>query len=142
MIVWVNARFQAWGQWVQMDRGMGSKGMSASWGTVGGSNFKQAIIPVKDLECSRTHDWVRSLEKEKQLLLFEMYCTPRTSREHAAQLKMSLRTLYGRLHELMVQYAARGRDRAGQVTTSTEGLAAWMGELQALYGGATKSFGE
>jgi hypothetical protein len=92
MIAWVNTRFQAWGQWVQMDRGMGSKGMSASWGTVGGGNFKQAIIPVKDLECSRTHDWVRGLEKEKQLLLFEMYCTPRTSREHAAQLQMSLRT--------------------------------------------------
>lgn len=105
MIVWVDQRFSAWGTWVQMGRGLGSKGLSASWDGVGGGSARTTFVPIKDLECSRTDDWVRSLEKDQQMMLLQVYCTPATTRDHARILKISLRTLYARLHSIQAVYA-------------------------------------
>ena len=105
MIVWVDQRFSAWGTWVQMGHGLGSKGLSASWDGVGGGSARTAFVPVKDIECSRCDDWVRTLEKDQQMMLLQVYCTPSTSREHARILKVSLRTLYARLHSVQAAYA-------------------------------------
>lgn len=105
MIHWVDQRLRAWGVWVQQDCGQGSAGLASSWGQPGGSSFRAAVVPVRNLACSRTDDWVKARGQEDQLLLLEHYCTPRTSVEQAARLKMSLRTLYRRLHELHTQFA-------------------------------------
>lgn len=106
MITWVNQKLTAWGVWVQLDRGQGSKGMSANWGEPGGGGHHAGSVPIRNLEASRTHDWVRSLPMPDQLILVEHYCTPRSAIAQAAKLRMSLRTLYRRLHELHCQYAA------------------------------------
>ena len=105
MITWVNQKLTAWGVWVQLDRGQGSKGMSANWGEPGGGGYHAGSVPIRNLEASRTHDWVRSLPMADQLILVEHYCTPRSAIAQAAKLRMSLRTLYRRLHELHCQYA-------------------------------------
>ena len=108
MISWVDHKFTAWGRWVQMGRGMGSKGLSAAWGTVGGgSKIAASFVPDISIECSRTDDWVRTLEPSEQVILAQVYCTPQTSREHAVALKLSLRTLYARLHSLQMAYTRR-----------------------------------
>jgi hypothetical protein len=112
MIHWVDQHLSRWGQWVQMGHGRGSAGMSASWDSVGRSNVSQAIIPIKDIELSRTHDWVRSLVDQDQRLLFHVYCTPATSREIASTIGISLRTLYTRLHLVQSEYARGREDRA------------------------------
>jgi hypothetical protein len=107
MIHWVDARLRAWGQWVQMGRGMGSRGLSAKWDGVGGGGQAGAMIPVQDLEASRTDDWVRTRQQQEQALLLQVYCTPSTARESAAALRVSLRTMYSRLHLVQVAYASR-----------------------------------
>lgn len=107
MIVWVDQRFSAWGRWKQMGHGLGSKGLSANWGAIGGGSSPGAFVPVKDIECSRTDDWVRTLERDQQAIMLQVYCTPHSSREHARLLKCSLRTLYARLHSLQVAYTRR-----------------------------------
>lgn len=112
MIHWVDQHLSRWGQWVQLGRGRGSAGLSASWDSVGRGNVSQAIIPVKDIEMSRTHDWVLTLTDDKQHLLLHVYCTPATSREVAAKLSISLRTLYTRLHLVQTEYARGREDRA------------------------------
>jgi hypothetical protein len=111
MIFWVDLRFCQWGRWVQMGRGLGSKGLSAAWGTVGGGNAKTSFVPIKSLEDSRTDDWVRAQEPQAQAILLQVYCTPATSIENARVLKMSLRTLYARLHTLQVAYTQRNAVR-------------------------------
>lgn len=105
MITWVDRKFVAWGTWVQMDRGQGSKGLTANWGEPGGGGHHAPSVPIRNLEASRTHDWVRTLPMADQLILVEHYCTPRSAVAQAAKLRMSLRTLYRRLHELHAQYA-------------------------------------
>lgn len=112
MIHWVDQHLSRWGQWVQLGRGRGSAGLSASWDSVGRGNVSQAIIPVKDIEMSRTHDWVASLAAGEQRLLFQVYCTPATARENAIKLNISLRTLYTRLHSVQAEYARGREDRA------------------------------
>lgn len=112
MILWVDQHLHKWGQWVQLGRGRGSAGMSASWDSVGRSNVSQAIIPIKDIELSRTHDWVVSLIEVDQRLLYQVYCTPDSARENAAKLAISLRTLYARLHTVQAEYARGKEDRA------------------------------
>ena len=107
MIQWVDARFTRWGGWVQMDHGLGSRGLSASWGSVGRSNVREAFIPITSIEDSRIDDWVRSLSTQDQAILFEVYCTSHTSMQHARILKMSTRTLYARLHSLQASYTRR-----------------------------------
>lgn len=107
MITWVAAKFDRWGEWVQMDRGMGSKGLSASWGNVGGGSAKGSFVPIKNLECSRLDDWVKSLTPNEQAVLLQVYCTSKSSREHARVLQMSLRTLYAHLDKIQVSYARR-----------------------------------
>lgn len=107
MIQWVDGRLRAWGAWVQMGRGIGSKGLTANWESVGGGGQAGAMIPVQDLEASRTDDWVRTRNREEQGLLLQMYCTTTTARESAATLRMSLRTMYSRLHQVHVAYASR-----------------------------------
>lgn len=109
MILWVDQHLSRWGQWVQLGHGRGSAGMSVSWDSVGRSKVSQAIIPIKDIELSRTHDWVLSLGESEQRLLCQVYCTADTSRASAAKLSMSLRTLYARLHSVQAEYA-RGRE--------------------------------
>ena len=109
MIQWVDQHLSRWGQWVQLGHGLGSAGMCASWDSVGRGNVSQAIIPIKDIELSRTHDWVLSLGESEQRLLIEVYCTPATARETAAKIGISLRTLYARLHSVQSEYA-RGRE--------------------------------
>ncbi len=109
MIQWVDQHFRNWGRWVQLGHGLGSMGLSARWDSVGRSNISQAIIPVRDIQLSRTHDWVRSLVEAEQRLLLKVYCTPNTARESAAQLEISGRTLYARLHAVQARYA-RDRD--------------------------------
>jgi len=109
MIYWVDQHLRSWGQWVQLGHGRGSAGLSASWDSVGRGNVSQAIIPIKDIEMSRTHDWVRSLPDHDQRLLFCFYCTPATSRQTASTIGISLRTLYMRLHFVQSEYA-RGRE--------------------------------
>jgi hypothetical protein len=113
MITWVDRKLVAWGMWVQLDRGQGSKGLSANWGEPGGGGHHKGSVPIKSLDTSRTHDWVRGLVLEDQWILVEHYCTPRTAVAQAAKLKMSLRTLYRRLHELHCAYAA-AKERADQ----------------------------
>ena len=110
MIVWVDQRFTAWGCWVQMGHGMGSRGLSAAWGAVGRSNVRTAFVPMKSIEDSRTDDWVKSLDREDQAILLQVYCTSKTSVEHARALKMSTRTLYSKLHSLQQRYARRLKD--------------------------------
>ncbi len=105
MITWVDAKLIAWGVWLQLDRGQGSKGLSANWGEPGGGGHHGASVPIKNLDASRSHDWVRSLPYADQLVLVEHYCTPRSAVAQAAKLRMSLRTLYRRVHELHCQYA-------------------------------------
>jgi hypothetical protein len=105
MIHWVHQHLAKWGQYVQLGRGRGSAGLSASWESVGRSNISQAIVPIKDIELSRTHDWVASLNDDEQRLLFYMYCTPATARGCAIKLNISLRTLYARLHTVQAEYA-------------------------------------
>lgn len=105
MIHWVNQHLARWGRWVQLGHGKGSAGLSANWQSVGRSNVSQAIIPIKDIELSRTHDWVRSLPDHDQRLLFHIYCTPASVRENAVKLGISLRTLYARLHKVQTEYA-------------------------------------
>lgn len=105
MITWVNATLIGWGSWVQTDRGMGSKGLSAKWGEPGGGSCAVAHVPRIHLEHSRTDAWVRALPRADLELLVEHYCTPRTSAQHALKLQMSLRTLYTRLHALHCRYA-------------------------------------
>lgn len=107
MINWVDRRFCSWGRWLQMGRGLGSAGLSASWGAVGRSNVRTAFVPIKSLEDSRCDDWVRSLDVQEQAIMFEVYCTPNTAVEHSRILKMSTRTLYARLHSLQVAYTRR-----------------------------------
>jgi hypothetical protein len=107
MINWVDDRFSRWGCWLQMGRGMGSAGLSASWGTVGRSNVRTAFIPIKSIEDSRTDDWVRALPVDDQKIMFEVYCTPHTAVDNARVLKMSTRTLYAKLHSLQVAYTRR-----------------------------------
>ncbi len=111
MISWVDQRFGAWGEWLQNNRGQGSKGLSAVWSSVGGGGMATSFIPIKSLECSRLHDWVASLPDNDRRLLAEVYCTQRTSVEHARELKMSTRTLYAKLHTLQASYAAHCEDR-------------------------------
>lgn len=111
MIHWVDHRFGAWGRWVQLGRGLGSKGLTVDWQAVGRSTVRQAFVPVKDIECSRTDDWVRALADDERLMMYQVYCTPDTSREHARKLSMSLRTLYARLHALQARYSRRDQDR-------------------------------
>lgn len=107
MIHWVDAILRRWGEWLQTGHGNGSKGLTANWDAVGGGGPAGAVIPIKDLVCSRVHDWVLTRSQEEQALLLEVYCTPSTARESAANLRMSLRTMYGRLHSLHVAYASR-----------------------------------
>lgn len=105
MIHWVNQHLIRWGQWVQLGRGRGSSGLTASWDSVGRSTVSQAIVPIKDIGMSRTHDWVASRQEDEQRLLFHVYCTPATARQNAIKLNMSLRTLYAHLHTLQSEYA-------------------------------------
>jgi hypothetical protein len=91
MIHWVDQHLIRWGQWVQLG---------------------QAIVPIKDIELSRTHDWVRSLQDQDQRLLFYVYCTPATARENAVKIGISLRTLYTRLHSVQSEYARGREDRS------------------------------
>lgn len=107
MINWVDMRFSSWGRWLQMGHGMGSAGLTASWGTVGRSNVRTSFVPVKSIEDSRTDDWVRALPTSDQSILLEVYCTPHTAVDHARILKMSTRTLYAKLHSLQVAYTRR-----------------------------------
>lgn len=107
MIHWVDARLRTWGEWLQTNHGNGSKGLSANWEAVGGGGPAGAVIPIRSVEMSRTHDWVRTLGQADQALLVQVYCTPGTMRENAASLRMSLRTMYARLHQVHVAYAAR-----------------------------------
>lgn len=107
MIHWVDVKFERWGSWVQMGHGLGSRGLTASWGAVGRCNVREAFIPIKSIEDSRLDDWVKSLSPEDQTILFEVYCTSHTSMQHARILKMSTRTLYARLHSLQASYTRR-----------------------------------
>jgi len=107
MIHWIDKRFTEWGAWLQSNRGLGSKGLSASWDTVGGGGAASPFVPVQSIECSRTHDWVLSLSPEHQCIMLELYCTPHTAVQNARVLKMSLRTMYARLHSLQLAYAQR-----------------------------------
>lgn len=104
MIYWVDQRLTQWGTWLLNNRGMGSKGLSAQLTGVPGGSSPQPMIPIASIECSRTHDWVMSLEKEKQQILIEVYVSQRTAKENAAELKISKRTLYSRLHLLQKEY--------------------------------------
>ncbi len=105
MIRWVDLHLSNWGKWVQLGRGRGSAGLSASWDSAGRSSFVEAVIPIKDIELSRTHDWVLSLPDQNQRMLYHVYCTPSTARDNAAKLSISLRTLYARLHTVQAEYA-------------------------------------
>lgn len=107
MIHWVDAKLRAWGEWFQTGRGMGSAGLTANWDGVGGGGVAGPLIPVKSLEASRTHDWVIGLPRDEQVLLLQIYTTPSTMRESAATLKVSLRTMYSRLHQVHVKFASR-----------------------------------
>lgn len=107
MIHWVDAKLRAWGEWLQTDRGTCGKGLTANWEGVGGGGAAGAMIPIKSVEASRTDDWVRARNQAEQALLVQVYCTPDTMRESAAALRMSLRTMYGRLHQVHVAYASR-----------------------------------
>ena len=107
MINWVDARFVNWGNWVQIGRGLGSRGLSPVWGSVGRSNVRQAFVPIKSVEDNRCDDWVRSLSPEDQAILLEVYCTPHTAIQHSLILKISTRTLYARLHKLQAAYTRR-----------------------------------
>jgi hypothetical protein len=109
MIQWIDKKFLNWGEWLQNNRGIGSRGLSACWGSVGGGGHATSIVPVASIDCSRTHDWVMSLSPEQQRILVEVYCTPHTAVQNARVLQMSLRTLYARLHEIQSSYAARPR---------------------------------
>jgi hypothetical protein len=111
MISWVDQRFGAWGEWLQNNRGQGSKGLSAAWNSVGGGGIATSFIPIQSLECSRLHDWVAGLPEIDKRILAEVYCTQRTSVEHARELKMSTRTLYAKLHALQASYASHCDDR-------------------------------
>lgn len=111
MIHWVDARLKAWGEWLQTDRGTCGKGLTANWDGVGGGGQAGALVPVQSLEASRTHDWVRDRPRAEQELLLQVYCTPSTKQESAAVLRMSLRTMYARLHSLHVAYASRPTPR-------------------------------
>ena len=105
MIVWVDGVFTRWGVWLQTNRGRGSAGLTADWTNVGRSNFRQAVVPVRDLDCSRINDWVEQQDLQARQLLMEVYCTTRSSVEHAIALSLSTRTLYARLHTLQTRYA-------------------------------------
>ncbi len=111
MIAWVDAQLTQWGEWLQSGRGATCP--TAKWDTVGRSNVRTAVVPIKnaDLDSSRTHDWVLSLPEAEQRLLLEVYCTPRTTRQNAVKLGISLRTMYARLHAVQVAYA-RGRNES------------------------------
>lgn len=111
MISWVDQCFGAWGEWLQNNRGQGSKGLTASWCSVGHSAAVTSYIPIQSLECSRLHDWVMALPEADKRILAEVYCTNRTSAEHARVLKMSTRTLYAKLHVLQASYANHCDDR-------------------------------
>ena len=113
MISWVDNKFTAWGRWVQLGRCMGSKGLSAAWGAVGsGTKTASSFVPAISIDCSRLNDWVLQLSQEEQVVMVQVYCTEKTSREHAQALNMSLRTLYARLHSLQVSYTRRHREVA------------------------------
>lgn len=111
MISHIDRRLQAWGRWVQLGRGMGSKGLSAQWGEPGGGGVHGALIPIQSIDSSRMHDWVMTLAKADQQLLVMHYCTPHAAIDQARRLRMSLRTMYSRLHELHAQYGAHEQDR-------------------------------
>jgi hypothetical protein len=111
MISWVDQRFGAWGVWLQNNRGQGSRGLTAAWGSVGGGGVAQSFVPIHSLECSRLDDWVKSLPDADKKILAEVYCAQRTAIEHAYVLKMSTRTLYARLHALQTSYANHCDDR-------------------------------
>lgn len=111
MISWVNQCFDAWGEWIQNNRGQGSKGLSASWDSVSRASTVTSYIPIQSLECSRLHDWVSALPDSDKRILAEVYCTSRTSVDHARHLKMSTRTLYAKLHTLQSAYATHCDDR-------------------------------
>lgn len=118
MIHWVDQHLIRWGVWVQLGHGRGSAGLTASWDSIGRGSISQAIIPIKDIELSRTHDWVLSLSEPEQRLLHQVYCTPSTARDGAGKLGISLRTMYARLHNLQAQYA-RGREERKQDAEKT-----------------------
>jgi hypothetical protein len=107
VIHWCDAKLRQWGEWLQTGRGQGSRGLTANWEGVGGGGAAGAIIPIQSLDASLTHDWVQSRPEIEQVLLLQVYCTPHTMREHAAILKVSLRTMYSRLHQVHVAYASR-----------------------------------
>jgi hypothetical protein len=111
MIHWVDMAFVRWGKWVQLGRGRGSAGMAVRWDGVGGGGVAGAIIPIREIDTSRTHDWVLSLPENDQHLLYNVYCTPQTARENAIKLKKSLRTLYAHLHRLQASYARALEER-------------------------------
>lgn len=100
MISAAEARLERWAEWLMRARGTASRGQSVTWGMATSNGYKGCVVPVSDLVASRTHDWFMALDKPSQMLLVEVYCTGRTSREHATRLQMSLRTLYTRLHKL------------------------------------------
>lgn len=105
MISHIDQRLQAWGRWVQMGRGMGSKGLSAMWGEPGGGGVHGAVVPIKSIDSSRLHDWVMRQPAADRQVLAMHYCTPHTVSDQARRLSMSLRTLYSRLHSLQVRLA-------------------------------------
>ncbi len=104
MISWVEQRFIRWGEWLQYGRGVAQVSPLANLERVRGS-VDSMVVPIGDIESSRTHDWVCSLNSDEANMLALLYCTSSTSRECAAKLNMSLRTMYARLHLLQCAYA-------------------------------------
>ena len=105
MISWVHMRFRQWGEWMQKGQRDSSAGLVANWEPVGSSNFRQAVVPIKSLDCRRVNDWVAGQDKDAQLLMYRVYCTAKTARQNAVLLDMSVRTLYARLHALQSAFA-------------------------------------
>ena len=116
MIIWVDGVFARWGVWLLTNRGRGSAGLTAAWDSVGRSNFRQAVIPIRELDSSRVHDWTGQLASNDKALMLEMYCTEGTTIDHARRLSLSTRTLYTRLHDLQAKYI---RDLDNQKTQKT-----------------------
>lgn len=111
MIFWVDSKFTRWGHWLVNNRGMGSKGLTAKLdGMPGAGGGGVCVVPMVSVECSRINDWVRTLPKDKQTLMLEVYASGRGGDANARELKMSKRTLYARLHSLQSEFMAWSTD--------------------------------
>lgn len=117
-IEWIELRLLNWARW-KVSRGAGDIGFSRAGLEAGGDRYRQAIIPISDVEASDTDAAIDRLSPPGlRLTVFEVYVGPGGIRDKAKRLCCSEPTVHARIdqahRQLAIDLAEKQRQAAAE----------------------------